>query len=149
MEQTYTDDGVSHEDSPIEVADKIAKITNAYNTDEETISFNVQKTYADQSGANPLVKDKFTFQLEALGGMKNDAVPSGAIDFGKLATSYSVGASKVPSLRGARPPRPRRRTMTTVSLRSADHLYDGAREPHLRVQGDPRSRIPIHRRPVA
>ena len=100
MEQTYTDDGVSHEDSPIEVADKIAKITNAYNTDEETISFNVQKTYADQSGANPLVKDKFTFQLEALGGMKNDAVPSGAIDFGKLATSYSVGASKVPMPKG-------------------------------------------------
>lgn len=79
MEQTYTDDGVSHEDSPIEVADKIAKITNTYNTDEETISFNVQKTYADQSGANPLVKDKFTFQLEALGGMKNDAVPSGTL----------------------------------------------------------------------
>lgn len=52
--------------------DKIAKITNAYNTDEETISFNGQKTYADQSGANPLVKDKFTFQLEALGGMKNE-----------------------------------------------------------------------------
>lgn len=100
MEQTYTDDGVSHEDSPIEVADKIAKITNAYNIDEETISFNVQKTYADQSGANPLVKDKFTFQLEALGGMKNDAVPSGAIDFGKLATSYSVGASKVPMPKG-------------------------------------------------
>lgn len=112
MEQTYTDDGVSHEDSPIEVADKIAKITNAYNTDEETISFNVQKTYADQSGANPLVKDKFTFQLEALGGMKNDAVPSGAIDFGKLATSYSVGASKVPMPKG--------RTSTTTTAKNDD-----------------------------
>lgn len=112
MEQTYTDDGVSHEDSPIEVADKIAKITNAYNTDEETISFNVQKTYADQSGANPLVKDKFTFQLEALGGMKNDAVPSGAIDFGKLATSYSVGASKVPMPRGC--------TSTTTTAKNDD-----------------------------
>lgn len=112
MEQTYTDDGVSHEDSPIEVADKIAKITNAYNTDEETISFNVQKTYADQSGANPLVKDKFTFQLEALGGMKNDAVPSGAIDFGKLATSYSVGASKVPMPKGC--------TFTTTTAKNDD-----------------------------
>lgn len=112
MEQTYTDDGVSHEDSPIEVADKIAKITNAYNTDEETISFNVQKTYADQSGANPLVKDKFTFQLEALGGMKNDAVPSGAIDFGKLATSYSVGASKVPMPKGY--------TSTTTTAKNDD-----------------------------
>lgn len=111
-EQTYTDDGVSHEDSPIEVADKIAKITNAYNTDEETISFNVQKTYADQSGANPLVKDKFTFQLEALGGMKNDAVPSGAIDFGKLATSYSVGASKVPMPKGC--------TSTTTTAKNDD-----------------------------
>lgn len=112
MEQTCTDDGVSHEDSPIEVADKIAKITNAYNTDEETISFNVQKTYADQSGANPLVKDKFTFQLEALGGMKNDAVPSGAIDFGKLATSYSVGASKVPMPKGC--------TSTTTTAKNDD-----------------------------
>lgn len=112
MEQTYTDDGVSHEDSPIEVADKIAKITNAYNTDEETISFNVQKTYADQSGANPLVKDKFTFQLEALGGMKNDAAPSGAIDFGKLATSYSVGASKVPMPKGC--------TSTTTTAKNDD-----------------------------
>lgn len=112
MEQTYTDDGVSHENSPIEVADKIAKITNAYNTDEETISFNVQKTYADQSGANPLVKDKFTFQLEALGGMKNDAVPSGAIDFGKLATSYSVGASKVPMPKGC--------TSTTTTAKNDD-----------------------------
>lgn len=112
MEQTYTDDGVSHEDSPIEVADKIAKITNAYNTDEETISFNVQKTYADQSGANPLVKDKFTFQLEALGGMKNDAVPSGAIDFGKLATSYSVGASEVPMPKGC--------TSTTTTAKNDD-----------------------------
>lgn len=112
MEQTYTDDGVSHEDNPIEVADKIAKITNTYNTDEKTISFNVQKTYADQSGANPLVKDKFTFQLEALGGMKNDAVPSGAIDFGKLATSYSVGASKVPMPKGC--------TSTTTTAKNDD-----------------------------
>ena len=112
MEQTYTDDGVSHEDNPIKVADKIAKITNTYNTDEKTISFNVQKTYADQSGANPLVKDKFTFQLEALGGMKNDAVPSGAIDFGKLATSYSVDASKVPM--------PKECTSTTTTAKNDD-----------------------------
>lgn len=114
MEQTYTDDGVSHEDNPIKVADKIAKITNTYNTDEKTISFNVQKTYADQSGANPLVKDKFTFQLEALGGMKNDAVPSGAIDFGKLATSYSVGASKVPMPKGC--------TSTTTTAKNDDGI---------------------------
>lgn len=112
MEQTYTDDGMSQKDNPIEVADKIAKITNTYNTDEKTISFNVQKTYADQSGANPLVKDKFTFQLEALGGMKNDAVPSGAIDFGKPATSYSVGASKVPMPKGC--------TSTTTTAKNDD-----------------------------
>lgn len=110
MEQTYTDDGVSHEDNPIKVADKIAKITNTYNTDEETISFNVQKTYADQSGANPLVKDKFTFQLEALGGMKNDAVPSGTLKFGDLA--YSVDASKVPMPMGC--------TFTTTTAKNDD-----------------------------
>lgn len=110
MEQTYTDDGVSHEDSPIEVADKIAKITYTYNTDEKTISFHVQKTYVDQSGANPLVKDKFTFQLEALGGMKNDAVPSGTLKFGDLA--YSVDASKVPMPMGC--------TSTTTTAKNDD-----------------------------
>ena len=110
MEQTYTDDGMSHENNPIEVADKIAKITNTYNTDEKTISFHVQKTYVDQSGANPLVKDKFTFQLEALGGMKNDAVPSGTLKFGDLA--YSVDASKVPMPMGC--------TSTTTTAKNDD-----------------------------
>lgn len=110
MEQTYTDDGMSHENNPIEVADKIAKITNTYNTDEKTISFHVQKTYVDQSGANPLVKDKFTFQLEALGGMKNDAVPSGTLKFGDLA--YSVDASKVPMPMGC--------TSTTTTAKNGD-----------------------------
>lgn len=110
MEQTYTDDGMSHENNPIEVADKIAKITNTYNTDEKTISFHVQKTYVDQSGANPLVKDKFTFQLEALGGMKNDAVPSGTLKSGDLA--YSVDASKVPMPMGC--------TSTTTTAKNDD-----------------------------
>lgn len=110
MEQTYTDDGMSHENNPIEVADKIAKITNTYNTDEKTISFHVQKTYVDQSGANPLVKDKFTFQLEALGGMKNDAVPSGTLKFDDLA--YSVDASKVPMPMGC--------TSTTTTAKNDD-----------------------------
>ena len=110
MEQTYTDDGMSQKDNPIEVADKIAKITNTYNTDEKTISFHVQKTYVDQSGANPLVKDKFTFQLEALGGMKNDAVPSGTLKFGDLA--YSVDASKVPMPMGC--------TSTTTTAKNDD-----------------------------
>lgn len=110
MEQTYTDDGMSHENNPIEVADKIAKITNTYNTDEKTISFHVQKTYVDQSGANPLVKDKFTFQLEALGGMKNDAVPSGTLKFDDL--TYSVDASKVPMPKGC--------TSTTTTAKNDD-----------------------------
>lgn len=110
MEQTYTDDGMSHENNPIEVADKIAKITNTYNTDEKTNPFHVQKTYVDQSGANPLVKDKFTFQLEALGGMKNDAVPSGTLKFGDLA--YSVDASKVPMPMGC--------TSTTTTAKNDD-----------------------------
>ena len=110
MEQTYTDDGTSHENNPIEVADKIAKITNTYNADEETISFHVQKTYVDQSGANPLVKDKFTFQLEALGGMKNDAVPSGTLKFDDL--TYSVDASKVPMPKGC--------TSTTTTAKNDD-----------------------------
>ena len=59
MEQTYTDDGVSHEDSPIEVADKIAKITNTYHPKETSVTLKAKKRFT----GGELAGGDFTFQL--------------------------------------------------------------------------------------
>ena len=59
MEQTYTDDGMSHEDNPIEVADKIAKITNTYHPKETSVTLKATKRFT--GGA--LAGGDFTFQL--------------------------------------------------------------------------------------
>ena len=59
MEQTYTDDGVSHEDNPIKVADKIAKITNTYRPKGTSVALEATKRFT--GGA--LAGGDFTFQL--------------------------------------------------------------------------------------
>lgn len=59
MEQTYTDDGVSHEDSPIEVADKIAKITNTYRPKGTSVTLKATKRFT----GGELAGGDFTFQL--------------------------------------------------------------------------------------
>lgn len=59
MEQTYTDDGVSHEDSPIEVADKIAKITNTYRPKGTSVALEATKRFT----SGELAGGDFTFQL--------------------------------------------------------------------------------------
>lgn len=59
MEQTYTDDGVSHEDSPIEVADKIAKITNTYRPKGTSVTLKAKKRFT----GGELAGNDFTFQL--------------------------------------------------------------------------------------
>ena len=59
MEQTYTDDGMSHEDNPIEVADKIAKITNTYHPKGTSVALEATKRFT--GGA--LAGGDFTFQL--------------------------------------------------------------------------------------
>lgn len=59
MEQTYTDDGVSHEDSPIEVADKIAKITNTYRPKGTSVTLKATKRFT----GGELAGSDFTFQL--------------------------------------------------------------------------------------
>lgn len=59
MEQTYTDDGMSHEDNPIEVADKIAKITNTYHPKETSVTLKATKRFTGGTFAG----GDFTFQL--------------------------------------------------------------------------------------
>ena len=59
MEQTYTDDGVSHEDNPIKVADKIAKITNTYHPKGTSVALEATKRFT----SGELAGGDFTFQL--------------------------------------------------------------------------------------
>lgn len=59
MEQTYTDDGMSHEDNPIEVADKIAKITNTYHPKGTSVALKATKRFT----GGTLAGGDFTFQL--------------------------------------------------------------------------------------
>ena len=59
MEQTYTDDGVSHEDNPIKVADKIAKITNTYRPKGTSVTLKATKRFT----GGELAGGDFTFQL--------------------------------------------------------------------------------------
>lgn len=85
MEQTYTDDGVSHEDSPIEVADKIAKITNTYHPKETSVTLKAKKRFT----GGELAGNDFTFQLldndgkelQAVQNDKDGKVAFAAIDY--------------------------------------------------------------------
>ena len=85
MEQTYTDDGVSHEDSPIEVADKIAKITNTYRPKETSVTLKAKKRFT----GGELAGNDFTFQLldndgkelQAVQNDKDGKVAFAAIDY--------------------------------------------------------------------
>lgn len=85
MEQTYTDDGVSHEDNPIKVADKIAKITNTYRPKGTSVTLKAKKRFT----GGELVGNDFTFQLldndgkelQAVQNDKDGKVAFAAIDY--------------------------------------------------------------------
>lgn len=85
MEQTYTDDGVSHEDNPIKVADKIAKITNTYHPKETSVTLEAKKRFT----GGELAGNDFTFQLldndgkelQAVQNDKDGKVAFAAIDY--------------------------------------------------------------------
>ena len=85
MEQTYTDDGVSHEDNPIKVADKIAKITNTYHPKETSVTLKAKKRFT----GGELAGGDFTFQLldndgkelQAVQNDKDGKVAFAAIDY--------------------------------------------------------------------
>ena len=85
MEQTYTDDGVSHEDNPIKVADKIAKITNTYRPKGASVTLKAKKRFT----GGELAGNDFTFQLldndgkelQAVQNDKDGKVAFAAIDY--------------------------------------------------------------------
>ncbi|MEE1469873.1 MAG: FctA domain-containing protein [Collinsella sp.] len=85
MEQTYTDDGMSHEDNPIEVADKIAKITNTYHPKETSVALEATKRFT----GGTLAGGDFMFQLldsdgkelQAVQNDKDGKVAFAAIDY--------------------------------------------------------------------
>lgn len=85
MEQTYTDDGVSHEDNPIKVADKIAKITNTYRPKGTSVTLKAKKRFK----GGELAGNDFTFQLldndgkelQAVQNDKDGKVAFAAIDY--------------------------------------------------------------------
>lgn len=85
MEQTYTDDGVSHEDNPIKVADKIAKITNTYRPKGTSVTLKAKKRFT----GGELAGGDFTFQLldndgkelQAVQNDKDGKVAFAAIDY--------------------------------------------------------------------
>ena len=85
MEQTYTDDGVSHEDNPIRVADKIAKITNTYRPKGTSVTLKAKKRFT----GGELAGNDFTFQLldndgkelQAVQNDKDGKVAYAAIDY--------------------------------------------------------------------
>ena len=85
MEQTYTDDGVSHEDNPIKVAGKIAKITNTYRPKGTSVTLKAKKRFT----GGELAGNDFTFQLldndgkelQAVQNDKDGKVAFAAIDY--------------------------------------------------------------------
>lgn len=85
MEQTYTDDGVSHEDNPTKVADKIAKITNTYRPKGTSVTLKAKKRFT----GGELAGNDFTFQLldndgkelQAVQNDKDGKVAFAAIDY--------------------------------------------------------------------
>lgn len=85
MEQTYTDDGMSQKDNPIEVADKIAKITNTYHPKETSVTLKAKKCFT----GGELAGNDFTFQLldndgkelQAVQNDKDGKVAFAAIDY--------------------------------------------------------------------
>ena len=85
MEQTYTDDGMSQKDNPIEVADKIAKITNTYHPKGTSVTLKATKRFT----GGELAGGDFTFQLldndgkelQAVQNDKDGKVAFAAIDY--------------------------------------------------------------------
>ena len=76
MTQVRDEDG-----APVESAidNKVATFVNNYSATEDTVSIDGTKSYTDNSGKNPIAEDKFTFQIQALGGYKTDGGTAGGL----------------------------------------------------------------------
>lgn len=134
MQRVFNDDGTSIENDPVTIDDKIAVVTNTYDTEKKTISFNVRKTYDDQSGANQAVAGKFTFQVEALGGLNTADVPTGTVRFGDLA--YSIDSGSVPL--------PKDSSGNTVTTATSSETGVAA-FPHITFEGNDENRTYVYK----
>lgn len=91
FEQRADIDGHEPAEQP-EIKDNTVVFTNQYDATEATTNLNGIKDYTDNSGANPNAKDKFTFELKAIGGY---ATNGGSVQ------SPTIGAEDVPMPEGA------------------------------------------------
>ena len=96
MTRVINDDGTTL-NQPETIDNKIAVITNTYSNYQVDLGIVADKIYNDASGANPLTDGKFSFTLEALGGISNyDDQPGGAdFSWDKLADKFDIPASSV------------------------------------------------------
>ena len=76
MTQVLNEEGTQVENA---IEDKVATFANDYSAAEDTVSVDGTKDYTDNSGKNPIAEDKFTFQIQALGGYKTDGGNAGEL----------------------------------------------------------------------
>lgn len=91
FEQRRDIDGNESAEQP-EIQDNTVVFTNQYNAEKATTNLNGIKDYTDNSGANPNAKDKFTFELKAIGGYATN---------GGSAQNPTISAADVPMPEGA------------------------------------------------
>lgn len=90
FEQRADIDGDPPTEQP-EIQNNTVVFTNQYNAEKATTNLNGIKDYTDNSGANPNAKDKFTFELKAIGGYATN---------GGSAQNPTIGAEDVPMPEG-------------------------------------------------
>lgn len=93
VEQTQNDAGsMSAQDEPVAIEGTTMTFTNNYNAGVGTTNINAVKNYTDTTGGNPNDRNKFTFQIEALGGYETE---------GGSSANYTVTAVDVPMPEGS------------------------------------------------
>lgn len=91
IEQRQNDDGMEPEQQPSITEDTVV-FTNIYDVTNGTTNIDGTKEYHDTTGGNPINADKFTFQMEALGGYETE---------GGSSENYTVAAEDVPMPAGS------------------------------------------------
>ena len=88
LQQTQNDAGTMGPDAqPVPVEGSTATFTNTYDVNAATTNIDGTKVYNDTTGGNGINYNKFTFQIEALGGYETE---------GGSSANYTVKAKDVP-----------------------------------------------------
>lgn len=143
MARKTDDTGASVPAASASVANKVATFTNTYNDYETSVSLVANKSYVDNSGANPLAEGIFAFRLEAVGGYSSDsaafdpktvdktispAMPEGTTDGVFTTTNDASGNVKFPSI-DLTAAKDAGKTyvyrLTEVNAKQAGYTYDG------------------------